>query len=306
MRILFMGTPDFAAASLKALLESTHDVCAVFSQPDKPKGRGHKLQPTPTKELAVQYAVPVHQPVTLRDAAVQRQIAELVPDLIIVVAYGKMLPKEVLEIPRLGCINVHGSLLPKYRGAAPIQWAVLNGEKKTGVTTMYMAEGMDTGDIILTAETEIGEDETSGELFDRLKELGAELLLTTVKQLDAGTAPRISQDDADATLAPMLKKEMAEINWSKSAGEIVNLVRGMNPWPCAFTKFESKKLKIFKVHMLKLKGTASQLFSENGQLAVYTGDGAVIIDELQPENGKRMSGKSFLLGHPLGKESYFG
>lgn len=306
MKILFMGTPDFAAASLQALLKNGHEVCAVFSQPDKPKGRGHKLQSTPTKILAEEYRVPVYQPVTLRDAAVQRQIAELSPDLIVVVAYGKLLPKEVLEIPPLGCVNVHGSLLPRYRGAAPIQWAVLNGEKKTGVTTMYMAEGMDTGDIILTAETEIGEAETSGELFDRLKDLGADLLLETLCRLEAGTAPRISQNDAEATLAPMLKKEMAEIDWSKSAGEIVNLVRGMNPWPCAFTNFESKKLKIFKVHMVNLEGTPSMLTAQNGELAVYTGDRAVIIDELQPENGKRMSGKSFLLGHPLGKESKFG
>lgn len=306
MKILFMGTPDFAAASLQALLKNGHEVCAVFSQPDKPKGRGHKLQPTPTKTLAEEYRVPVYQPVTLRDAAVQEQIAELSPDLIVVVAYGKLLPKEVLALPRLGCINVHGSLLPKYRGAAPIQWAVLNGEKKTGVTTMYMAEGMDTGDIILTAETEIGETETSGELFDRLKDLGADLLLETLCRLEAGTAPRIPQNDTDATLAPMLKKEMAEIDWAKSAGEIVNLVRGMNPWPCAFTKFESKKLKIFKVHMVNLEGTPSGLTVQNGDLAVYTGDKAVVIDELQPENGKRMSGKSFLLGHPLGKESKFG
>ena len=306
MRVLFMGTPDFAVASLDALLKSEYEVCAVFSQPDKPKGRGHKLQPTPTKELAEQYRVPVYQPATLRDAAVQKQIRELSPSLIVVVAYGKLLPKEVLEIPRLGCINVHGSLLPKYRGAAPIQWAVLRGEKRTGVTTMHMAEGLDSGDIILTAETEIGEAETSGELFERLKALGAELLLKTLRQIQAGTAPRIPQNDADATLAPMLKKEMAEIDWTKSAGEVVNLVRGMNPWPCAFTKFESKKLKIFKVHMINLKGTASKAVAQNGELIVYTSDAAVVIDELQPQNGKRMSGKSFLLGHPLGKESYFG
>lgn len=306
MRILFMGTPYFAAESLEALLKNEYDVCAVFSQPDKPKGRGYKLQPTPTKKLAEQYQVPVYQPMTLRDELVQKQIAELSPDLIVVVAYGKMLPKEVLKIPRLGCINVHGSLLPKYRGAAPIQWAVLNGEKITGVTTMYMAEGMDSGDIILTAETEIGEAETSGELFERLKVLGAELLMKTLGQLQEGTARRIPQNDEEATLAPMLKKEMANIDWTKSAGEIVNLVRGMNPWPCAFTKFESKKLKIFKIHMINLKGTASKLMSQNGELIIYTGDAAVMIDELQPENGKRMSGKSFLLGHPLGKESHFG
>lgn len=306
MRILFMGTPDFAAASLEALLKSEYEICAVFSQPDKPKGRGHRLQPTPTKELAEQYQVPVYQPATLRDAAVQQQIRDLCPDVIVVVAYGKLLPKEVLEIPPLGCINVHGSLLPKYRGAAPIQWAVLKGEEKTGVTTMYMAEGMDTGDIILTAETDIGEDETSGQLFDRLKDLGADLLITTLHQLEAGTVPRIVQDDTKVTLAPMLKKEMAEIDWTKSAREIVNLVRGMNPWPCAFTKFESKKLKIFKVHMINLKGPPGALSAQNGELIVYTGDGAVIIDELQPENGKRMSGKSFLPGHPLGNESHFG
>lgn len=304
MKIVFMGTPDFAVSSLEMLVENGYEVAAVYSQPDKPKGRGHKMQATPVKEVALKYNIPVYQPQTLRDEEVQKQLAALQPDLIIVVAYGKLLPQEVLDIPKYGCVNVHGSILPKYRGAAPIQWSVLNGDKVTGVTTMYMAAGLDSGDIISVKETKIGEDETSGELFDRLKIIGAELLIETVKALEDGTATRTVQVHEQATLAPMIKKEMAKISWEKTSDEIKNLVRGMNPWPCAFTEYESKKLKIFKVHVVNCNGKPSYMKNIGGELVVFTADSAVIIDELQPENGKRMDGRSFLLGHKITDESH--
>ena len=208
MRIVFMGTPDFAVPSLQALIDAGHDVCAVYTQPDKPKGRGHKLQPPPVKELALQHNIPVFQPVNLRGEDTQREIQAWGADVIVVVAYGKLLPKAVLDAPRLGCVNVHGSLLPKYRGAAPIQWTVLNGDKTAGVTTMFMAEGMDTGDMLLKAETPIGENETAGELSDRLSELGAELLIRTLRELEAGTLKRIPQNPAEAIGA--LKQIAAE------------------------------------------------------------------------------------------------
>lgn len=301
MRILFMGTPDFAVPSLKALIENQFEVCAVFTQPDKPKGRGHKLQAPPVKELAMLHEIPVYQPATLRNEEAASLIRDLHPDVIVVVAYGKLLPKAVLDIPKHGCINVHGSLLPKYRGAAPIQWAVINGEKTTGVTTMYMAEGLDTGDMILKAETPIGENETAGELFDRLKETGAGLLIDTLHQVQQGTVQSIPQNDDEATLAPMLNKQDGRINWAKPAQTVLNQIRGMNPWPAAYTSLENKKIKVFDAKVIDFTGEPGNIETIDGALAVFCGEKALLLTEIQPENKKRMSGRSFLLGNPVAK-----
>ncbi len=305
MRVIFMGTPDFAVPSLQALLDRGDDICAVFTQPDKPKGRGHKLQPPPVKELALRHSLPVLQPDTLRDEAVQESIAELEPDAIIVVAYGKLLPPKVLSVPRLGCINVHGSLLPKYRGAAPIQWAVINGEKTAGVTTMFMAEGMDTGDMLLKSETEIGPEETAGELFDRLKLLGAKLLTETLDKLEQGELKAIPQDGTQATLAPLLKKEMSALDWSEPAQRIHDRIRGLNPWPCAAADLDGKRVKLLASQVIEGEGVPGTAYNLDGELAAACGRGMLRITELQADTGKRMSGKDYLLGHPLKEGTRF-
>ena len=235
MRIVFMGTPDFAAAILERLISTGRNVVGVFSQPDKPVGRKQIIEPTPVKKLASEHGIPVFQPAKMKDGTALEMMKSLSPDIAVVAAYGRILPKELLDVPPLGCVNVHGSLLPKYRGAAPIQWSVINGDKITGVTTMYMAEGMATGDMILKLETEIGKDETAGELFDRMAALGADSIEKTLELFDNGAVPRTPQSEAEATMAPMLKKEMGELDFGKSAEEIHNLVRGLCPWPVAFT-----------------------------------------------------------------------
>lgn len=303
MRVLFMGTPDFAVPSLQALIDQGYEVCGVFTQPDKAKGRGHKLQSPPVKELAMRYGLPVYQPATLREEAVQEEILCMRPDCIVVVAYGKMLPAQVLDAPRLGCINVHGSLLPKYRGAAPIQWAVLNGEKVTGISTMFMAEGMDSGDILLTAETEIGPEETAGELFERLKGLGAQLLTETLERLERGELTRIPQDEAQATFAPMLKKEMSVIDWSQPAQRVHDQIRGLNPWPGASASLDGRRLKLLGSRVLERSGKPAAVENQGGELVVFCGEGAIRITDLQTDKGKRMGGKEYLLGHPLKEDS---
>lgn len=305
MRVIFMGTPDFAVPSLQSLLDRGDDICAVFTQPDKPKGRGHKLQPPPVKELALRHSLPVLQPDTLRDEAVQESIAELEPDAIIVVAYGKLLPPKVLSVPRLGCINVHGSLLPKYRGAAPIQWAVINGEKTAGVTTMFMAEGMDTGDMLLKSETEIGPEETAGELFDRLKLMGAKLLTETLDKLERGELKSIPQDGTQATLAPLLKKEMSALDWNEPAQRIHDRIRGLNPWPCAAAVLDGKRIKLLASQVIEGEGIPGTAYNLDGELAAACGRGMLRITELQADTGKRMSGKDYLLGHPLKEGARF-
>ncbi len=294
-----MGTPDFAVPSLQKLLERNDEVCAVFTQPDKPKGRGHKLQAPPVKVLALEHGLPVFQPDTLRTEEAEKHIRELAPDVIVVAAYGKLLPKAVLEIPKFGCINVHGSLLPKYRGAAPIQWAVIHGEQTAGVTTMYMAEGMDTGDMLLKAETPVGPEETAGELFDRLKLLGAELLGDTLEQLEQGSLRRTPQNEAEATRAPMLSKELSQIDWTRPAQTLHDLIRGLNPWPAAFTMLEGKRLKLLSSRVREEQGEPGRLKVQDEGLLVFCGEGALLLTELQTENGKRMSGKEYLLGHPV-------
>ena len=305
MRVIFMGTPDFAVPSLEKLLAKGYDVCAVYTQPDKPKGRGHKLQPTPVKELALQHGIPVFQPTTLRNEEVQEEIRGWNADVIVVVAYGKILPKAVLDAPRLGCINVHGSLLPKYRGAAPIQWTVIHGDKNAGVTTMFMGVGLDTGDMLLKTETPVGEEETAGELFDRLKDLGADLLLETLERLERGELTPIPQKEEDATLAPMLSKELSVIDWTKSAQELHDLIRGLNPWPSAYSYLDGKKLKLHASRVVSGSGAPGKAFVREGNLCVYCGEGALELVEIQTENGKRMDGKSYLLGHPLQDGSCF-
>lgn len=297
MRIVFMGTPDFAVPSLEALLRRGHEIAAVYTQPDKPKGRGHKLLPPPVKVLALEHNIPVCQPTTLRNAEAVETLRAFEPELIVVAAYGKILPPDVLTIPPHGCINVHGSLLPQYRGAAPIQWAVLNGDKISGVTIQRMAEGVDTGDILAKAQTEIGEDETSGELFDRLMMLGAELLVDTIDKLDTLTPE--PQDEALATHAPMLQKEMGAVDWTKPASEVHNLVRGLNPWPAAYLMVDGKRMKLWRTKIVKVNGLPGVLTVLDGEMTVYCGSDAVQLLEIQPENGKRMRGSDYLRGHPL-------
>lgn len=301
MRVLFMGTPDFAVPSLEILIENGYEICGVYTQPDKPKGRGHKLQFSPVKELALTHGVSVFQPNTLRTKEAAEQIRALDPELIVVVAYGKILPRTVLEIPAFGCINVHGSLLPKYRGAAPIQWTVLNGDKTAGVTTMYMADGIDTGNILLKAETPVGAEETAGELFDRLKDLGARLLLQTLERLQNGRLHPEPQKEDEATLAPMLSKDLAALDWNRPAEELHCFIRGLNPWPSAYGVFLGKKVKIHRAKVFSLASSEEPgtlaAFPEG--LVVFCGTGALLLTEIQPENSKRMDGKSYLLGHPL-------
>ena len=299
MRIVFMGTPDFAVPSLQALIDAGHDVCAVYTQPDKPQGRKQILTAPPVKTLALEHDIPVFQPNTLKNEDEQARLRELAPEVIIVVAYGKLLPKAVLDIPPHGCINVHGSLLPRWRGAAPIQWAVIAGDEMAGVTTMQMAEGLDTGDMLLTYETKVGEKETAGELFDRLAQSGAELLIQTLVKLDEIT-PR-PQDDAQSCYAHMLDKQMAVIDWSKSAHEIDCLIRGLNPWPIALTALSGERLKVFAAEKANGRGEPGTVLEADPKkgLTVACGEGALGLTEIQLVGGKRMKATDFLRGHAI-------
>lgn len=299
MRIVFMGTPDFAVPSLQALIDAGHDVCAVYTQPDKPQGRKQILTAPPVKTLALEHDIPVFQPNTLKNEDEQACLRELAPEVIIVVAYGKLLPKAVLDIPPHGCINVHGSLLPRWRGAAPIQWAVIAGDEMAGVTTMQMAEGLDTGDMLLTYETKVGEKETAGELFDRLAQSGAELLTQTLVKLDE-IEPR-PQDDAQSCYAHMLDKQMAVIDWSKSAHEIDCLIRGLNPWPIALTTLSGERLKVFAAEKAAGNGEPGTVLEADPKkgLTVACGEGALGLTEIQLVGGKRMKATDFLRGHAI-------
>ena len=299
MRIVFMGTPDFAVPSLQALIDAGHDVCAVYTQPDKPQGRKQILTAPPVKTLALAHNIPVFQPNTLKNEDEQARLRALAPEVIIVVAYGKLLPKAVLDIPPHGCINVHGSLLPRWRGAAPIQWAVIAGDEMAGVTTMQMAEGLDTGDMLLTYETRVGEKETAGELFDRLAQSGAELLIQTLVKLDEIT-PR-PQDDAQSCYAHMLDKQMAVIDWSRSAHEIDCLIRGLNPWPIALTTLSGERLKVFAAEKAAGNGEPGTVLEADPKkgLTVACGEGALKLTEIQLVGGKRMKATDFLRGHAI-------
>ncbi|MBO8136578.1 MAG: methionyl-tRNA formyltransferase [Desulfotomaculum sp.] len=302
MRIVYMGTPEFAVPCLKKIIKQNYQLVAVVTQPDKPKGRGKKLQPPPVKVTAQKYNLPVYQPEKINTAEFITKLKELEPDLIVVVAYGKILPKEILNLPPLGCVNVHASLLPKYRGAAPIHWAVINGEKETGVTTMYMDEGMDTGDMILSRAVPIKEDETVGEVHDKLAELGAEVLGETLNLIAEGRAPRTPQNSKEATYAPMLKREHEIINWDRTALEIKNHIRGMNPWPGTYTKLKGKILKIWRAEIVKCDSSeqpGTVISCKNNKIVVQTGEGCLAVTELQLQGCKRMDAGCFLCGNKI-------
>lgn len=296
MNIIFMGTPDFAATSLAALIDENYKISAVFTQPDKPVGRHRILTPPPVKQLALENDIPVFQPEKLRENEVVEQIKSYNPDLIVVVAYGKIIPEEILSI--CPCINVHGSLLPKYRGAAPIQWSVINGEQFAGVTTMFMDKGLDTGDIILKEKTEILEGETSGELYLRLAKLGSELLLKTAALIKEGNAPRTPQDNEQATWAPMLNKEMALVDFSKPASELASLICGLNPWPVAYTLIDGKRFKIYRAKLVIQEGKIGEIIDAK-KLIVACGQDALELCEVQIEGSKVQSGEEFSRGRRL-------
>lgn len=302
MKIVFMGTPDFAAAHLRALLEGGFDVRGVFTQPDKPRNR-MKVSFSPVKEVALAHGVSVFQPTTLRDGTALRDLQALEPDVLIVVAYGKILPDEFIFLPPKGCLNVHASLLPKYRGSAPIQWSVLNGDKVAGVTTMYVNPEVDSGDIIYQQETEIGEFETSGELFVRLRDIGAALLCKTVADIEAGIAPRIAQDISKITFTTQLSKEMCPIDWSKTPREIVKWICGLDPWPVATMDLGGTLLRVFKAEYTDektSKAPGSIVSAGKRGIAVACGSGEVLlVTEVQASGAKRMSAASYLLGHPV-------
>ena len=300
MKVVFMGTPDFAEESLRALYDNNFNVIAVFTQPDKPKNRGMKLTMSPVKELAIAHGTPVYQPVTLRNGEAYDVLKELNPDVIAVVAYGKLLPVEILELPKFGCINIHGSILPKYRGSAPIQWTVLNGDKLAGVTAMYMGVEMDAGDMIDVSTLEVLPDETAGELFDRLASIGGELLCKTLVSVMEGSAVRTPQNADEVTFAPPLKKDMCPIDWNCTADEILNKVRGLNPWPVATTEIQGTAFKVYKASKASGKGACGKILSadKNG-ITIACADGAVCITELQAAGGKRMNAADYLRGHPI-------
>ncbi len=303
LRIVFMGTPDFAVPCLDQLVAEGHHVVAVVTQPDRPKGRGQKLAQSPVKEAALAYGFPVLQPNKVREIEFQMELSLLKPDLIVVVAFGQLLPKVMLDLPPLGCINVHASLLPYYRGAAPIHWSVINGEKLTGVTTMYMDVGMDTGDMILKDEVPIQENETTGMIHDKLKESGAALLGKTLQLIVDGKAPRIEQNHEQATYASMLHREVEAIDWNRSAIDIHNLVRGLNPWPGAYCSYQDKNLKTWQTRVCQseeltsLPGRVAKITADG--FVIETGDGMLEVLEVQPASKRRMSGKDFVCGYGI-------
>lgn len=309
MKIVFMGTPDFAVPSLKALYEAGHEIQAVFCQPDKPKGRGHKLAPPPVKVFAAEKEIPVYQPNSLKKGGEEfiGRLEELAPDCIVVAAYGKILPRSVLDIPKYGCVNVHGSLLPKYRGAGPIQWAVLNDERITGITTMLMGEGLDTGDMLLKCETEIGENETAAELFDRLAEMGAGLIAETLDKLEKGEITPIPQNEEEATYAPMLTKELCPIDLSKSAREIHKQICGLSDWPCATTTIGGKRIKVYRSEIVEGSSDKAAGTVVNAKdLTVACGEGLIRFTEIQAEGSKRMAAADYLRGKPVAEGTVLG
>ncbi len=300
LRVVFMGTPDFAVPSLQALLEAGYEVIGVFTQPDRPKGRGGKVQMSPVKECALKHGIPVFQPLKIRVDGLE-PLRELAPDLCVTAAFGQILSQEVLDVPGLGTVNVHASLLPRHRGAAPVQWAVLQGDSLTGVTTMLTDRGIDTGDMLLKAELPIGEEDTAGSLLDRLSHTGAGLLIETLRRLEAGTCPREKQDEAQSTYDPMLKKEMGLIDFTEASSRCVNRVRAMNPWPCAYAPLAEGVLRVWRARAAEGCGKAGTVLRADKKdgLVVATGDGAMELCEIQAPNAKRMDARAFLLGHPI-------
>ena len=305
MRLVFMGTPDFAVPSLQALVDAGHDVCGVFSQPDRPVGRHQgKLRPTPVKCCALENSIPVFQPENLRDGVAYSQLSKLKPDLIVVVAYGRLLPNEILSLPSKGCINVHPSLLPKYRGCAPINWAIINGETETGVTIIYMSSELDAGDIITQSRITISQDETAEELHDRLSESGGKLLIKAIKAIDEGTSSRTPQDSALSSYAPMLSRALSPINWTYTAKEIHNWVRGLFPWPAASTDaFSNQQIKVLSTSVTDrntLRAPGMVLKADKEGIDIACGDGSVLrILEVQAPGSRKMSVGNYLLGHSI-------
>lgn len=312
LRVLFMGTPDFAVPTLKMLTENAN-VVGVVTQPDKPKGRGHKLAASPVKIFANEKNIPVYQPEKVKDDAFFEELTKLNPDIIVVVAFGQILPKRILDFPKYGCINVHASLLPKYRGAAPIEYSIINGEEKTGITTMYMDVGLDTGDMLLTSEVKINEDTTADELRESLKEIGAKVLKKTLEDILSGEIKRIAQDDALSGYAPMITKETGKIDWNKSSKEIHNLVRGLNSTSVAYTKLNDEVFKIWRTKLIKETVNFTNNLPENGEIIrtdnegilVKTGDNVILITELQTAGKKKMFAKDFLRGNKINLPAKF-
>lgn len=302
MRILFMGTPEIAAASLERLCANGYNIIGAYTQPDKPKNRGMKLVESPVKQVAKKYNVPVYQPEKIKTPEALEELKALEPDIIAIVAYGKILTQAILDVPKYGCINIHGSILPQYRGPAPIQWSVINGDEYAGVTSMYVCEEMDSGDIIDVRKTKILPKETSGELFERLKHLGAELLCETIDKIENGTATRTVQDPALVTYAPMLSKEMSPIDWTKNTNEIINKIYGFIPWPVATTEVSGVALKVYGGDAAENPDNVTPgeiiALTKKG-LIIATGDGAVCITEVQAPNGKRMKAPDYFRGHPI-------
>lgn len=302
MRIVFMGTPDFSVPTLEALSKAGHQVVLAVTQPDKPKGRGKAVLMTPVKEKAMELSIPVYQPERARDEGLIKRLRKLEPDVCVVIAYGQILPKEILDIPRYGCVNIHASLLPKYRGAAPLQWAVLDGERETGITTMMMDAGMDTGDMLLKLTVAMEEKETYGSVHDKLSVLGGELILSTLDQLEQGTLVRIPQTEAEATYTKKILKSMGDIDWGWDAARIERYIRGLNPWPSAYTSWNGKTLKIWDADVLleEYPGVCGEVVrTDRSTVLVKTGKGTLSLKVLQPEGKKRMETEAFLRGYPM-------
>lgn len=303
MNVVFMGTPEFAVPTLEALVKE-HNVTAVVTQPDKPKGRGKKMMFSAVKEKALEYGLTVYQPEKVKDSDFVQVLKELAPDIMVVVAFGQILSEEILNIPKYGCINVHGSLLPEYRGAAPIQWSIIHGREYGGVTTMYMAKGLDSGDMILKAQEKIRDDDTYGSLYDRLSVIGADLLIKTLELIESGEAPRTPQNEAEATAAPMITREMERINWNDRADNIVNLIKGLNPQPVAHTLLKGEKLKIWFAEKEgnRYTGTSGEIVDvRKKDFVVMTADGAVAVKEVQAQGGKKMTTDAYMRGHAIDK-----
>ncbi len=302
MKIVFMGTPDFAVPALEALVKGGHQVIAAVTQPDKPKGRGKGMAMPPVKEKAMEFAIPVYQPAKVREEGFFRQMRELSPEVIVVAAFGQILPKAILDLPQYGCINIHASLLPKYRGAAPIQWAIINGEKETGVTTMMMDAGLDTGDMLEKTVVPIEEEETAQSLSDKLSAAGGSLILSTLKKVEEGTLTRMPQRDEESCYAKILQKTLGRIDWNREAKLIERLIRGLNPWPSAYTTLNGKSLKLWKAKALleEYPGEAGQVVKAVGnELLIKTGKGTLKAEALQLEGKKRMEADAFLRGCPI-------
>lgn len=303
MKIVFMGTPEFAVPTLEALIEK-HDVAAVVTQPDKPKGRGKKMILSAVKEKAVENNIKVYQPTKVRDGEFVEILKEYEPDVIVVVAFGQILSEDILNIPKYGCINVHGSILPKYRGAAPIQWSIINGEEFGGVTTMYMAKGLDSGDMILKAEEKIKDDDTYGTLYDRLSYIGADLLIKTLDLIERGEIVRVPQNDDDATLAPMITRDMEHIDWDNTSENVANLIKGLNPQPVSYTMYNDEKLKIWfaEVEKTEYSGEIGEIVDvRKKDFVVKTKKGAVAVKEVQAQGGKKMTADAYMRGHTIEK-----